>query len=522
MKKIKLSENNSLIAMFSAMAAGLLIHMFGLVNILHNYDSIAVLPNGYGTGITSGRWLLNILGDLNRDLFGGDNIAWFEGIIGILFLSAAVYLLIKIFNIRSRMFSVLLGIGFIAFPSVASCMLFRFTSTFYALAVLMSVLAAYIVIRGNKKYMVLRIILSGLLSAGSLGIYQAYLPVTASIFVLYLIQQTLQNKKDWKGIMKQSLMCLLCLILGLVLYFVILKIALLCYDTALSNYQNINSMGKMSFRHLIKLLLMSFTGFFAMPFKNTYALAPFPVMTVIYLVWDVFCAAVIVMNLVKRKAAPMQWVTAIILCICFPMAVNLLVVMCSNSWIYTLMVYSFVMVLFMPAVVFEALPEPSEKYAKCHRLTAGLLAVTIGIASFCYTYAANVTYTAQYYANRRMENLTSSIMTQVRSTENYRTELPWAFIGVYNDPSMTSLRKDAPVFQGWGSTKGLVNSYSLPFWFKIYEGNYIMMLDDDARDALAQTEEVRNMPCWPSNGSVQIIHDTVVVKFGEPEADNKP
>ena len=479
--------------MAAAFFAGLMVHMFGLVNILHNYDSIAVMPDGYGTGVTSGRWLLTVLGNMVQKQFGGYSTAWFDGVLGILILSVSVYFLIKIFDIKSRMFSILLGIGFVSFPAVGSCMLFRYTLCYYALAVLMAVLAAYLVIRGNKKLIILWIALSGFLSACALGIYQAYFPITASIFVLYLIQQTVQNRKNWKKILIQGLIFLLCLALGILLYFLILKLSLVYYGASLSNYQGIDTMGKLSIAEIPKLLLSSFTTFFTMPINNSFVLAPIQLLTIIYLLWDVASAAMMIWSLIKRKASPMQWILAVLLCIVFPV----------------------VLVLFMPVVLFEALPAPAEKYGIINRIIAGVLAVSLGLAGISYAYVTNVTYTAQYYADRHVENLANSILTQVRSTENYRPELPWAFIGNYYDPLLSNYTNSGPILQGEGDAQRLVGTYSWPFWFRVYVGFYIVLLDEDAKADLTEKTEVQDMPCWPSNGSVRIIDDTVVVKFSD-------
>ena len=37
----------------------------------------------------------------------------------------------------------------------------------------------------------------------------------------------------------------------------------------------------------------------------------------------------------------------------------------------------------------------------------------------------------------------------------------------------------------------------------------------DEADALKGTEAVINMPCWPSDGSVAALGDTVILKLGE-------
>ena len=50
------------IGLVSALLCGFLVHLYGLVNAVHNYDDILQLPKGYGAGVTLGRWFL-ILGD---------------------------------------------------------------------------------------------------------------------------------------------------------------------------------------------------------------------------------------------------------------------------------------------------------------------------------------------------------------------------------------------------------------------------------------------------------------------------
>ena len=41
---------------------GTLAHFYILTNILQNMDNAAILPTGFGTGLSSGRWLLTLLG----------------------------------------------------------------------------------------------------------------------------------------------------------------------------------------------------------------------------------------------------------------------------------------------------------------------------------------------------------------------------------------------------------------------------------------------------------------------------
>ena len=120
-------------------------------------------------------------------------------------------------------------------------MFFRYTAVYYGIAILLSVLAAWILER--TKYGVL---LSALFTALSLGIYQAYVPLTIGIFVLILIRQTLQESVPVKDVVKNGIRQCVALILGLALYFICLKITLWIYKTSLSDYQGVGEMGQLS------------------------------------------------------------------------------------------------------------------------------------------------------------------------------------------------------------------------------------------------------------------------------------
>ena len=49
---------------FASFAAGLAAYGMMLTNVLNNHDSVYNLPSGFGAGVTSGRWFLELLGRL--------------------------------------------------------------------------------------------------------------------------------------------------------------------------------------------------------------------------------------------------------------------------------------------------------------------------------------------------------------------------------------------------------------------------------------------------------------------------
>jgi len=195
----------------------------------------------------------------------------------------------------------------------------------------------------------------------------------------------------------------------------------------------------------------------------------------------------------------------------FPLAVNFVVVMCPNSSIYTLMAYGFLTVPCLPMVICEALGEESCLRSHGTRLIACLLALLL----FYYGYEANVSYAAMHYHNRQMENYYTSLIAQVRMTEGFSTDKKWAFIGSNQDPLLYSGWMDSTKYGGNSNILALRNSYSRHAWMYLYFGYAPPLSTESDIAALIQNDAVRAMPCWPNQGSIKVVDDTVVIKFQE-------
>lgn len=232
-------------AAWAALISGIAVHCFALVNILHNYDNILQQPKGYGAGITSGRWLLSILGDIFGNFLDlGYNFPAVNGLAYLVLVALSAALVIRLLKIQNRLSCILAGCLMATFPTVCATMLFRFTSVYYGLCLLLSVLAAWAA--PKPKY---GIFLSALFTACALGIYQAYTPVTIGLFVLILMGKSLEENADFSKLVRLGLRFCVALVLGLGVYFVLLKLSLAVYslwgEVTLDSYLGINEMGKL-------------------------------------------------------------------------------------------------------------------------------------------------------------------------------------------------------------------------------------------------------------------------------------
>lgn len=507
---IRLSKKPSWWAAAVAFGIGVTVHQFGLVNILHNYDDIAQQPRGYGTGITSGRWLLSLLGDFCDAIGGNYNLPFLNGLLFLLLVALSAGLLVSVFRIRSRLAAALMGILFAVFPSTFSALVFRYTSVYYGLAIFLSVAAVWLFARYSWGWL-----LSVICIACSLGIYQAYVPITIGMFILMLLQESLSDGASFRQLLMRSLFCCGVLLLGLLLYYALLKLMLGLYGTQLSNYQGVNEMGKISFSTIPGLIYKAMYSVCMLPLKDYCGLSSTKLIQAAYLLLGILSGLLLVFLLARQVKNVSVRLFALLLCAVFPVGVNFIVIMCPDSWIYTLMVYSFVLISYVPLILLNQVPEDIKKHLWLNIAKKGI-AAALSILAVCYAYQTNVNYTALYYANRQMENYLSSMVTQVRMTDGFTPDKDWAFIGDIEDPLLGCYWEYEVTYGGNEITRWMLSRYSWREWIHNYYGYEIPVASDEKCDALAQSDTVQSMPCWPADGSIQVIGDTVVVKFQEP------
>lgn len=498
------------VATLSAFFAGIAVHMFGLVNVLHNYDDISTQPRGFGTGLTSGRWFLEILGSTANDIFGGYNLHWVNGVLFVALLAIAVGVLISIFEVKNNKIAVAIGMVFVSFPSVTATMLFRFTTVYYGIAILLAVFAAWFLVKCKFG-----IIPSILCSALALGIYQAYMPLTISVLVLYLIKQILQENIKFGEVIYKGLYFCCAIILGLLLYMQILQTCLEQNNAVLSGYKGVDQMGQLNLKEIPGLIWSAVKSVCLLPINDYCSLAQTALLQNAYLLLGITTILIILFAAFNKKLKVDKIVLLTLLCVVFPLAVNFVRIMCPDYSIYTHMVYAFAMIPSMPLILMETLPSFEGWRGKLQCVLKSVAAVLASVIIVCNSYMANVNYTSAYYANCQTENYFNSLVAQIRMTEGFDTQKKWAYIGKINDPLLNNSWQNVPIYDGNAFSRSLVSTYSWRSWIFYHCGYTCTWANTTDTAELQENEVVQNMPCWPNEGSIKVIDDYVVIKFSE-------
>ena len=207
---ISRAYKNNKTPFLAALFTGLLAHGFAFTNKLLNHDEIESLF-GKGATVTSGRWGLELVKVLFPRLVHAVDIRDHKrgavGCIGMPYRADTRHTVKALAGAARRADA--------GFPSVTGTFCFMFTSSSYALAFLFAVGSVY-VYRFSRK---LRLPLSAVLLVAALGIYQAYISVAACLYMLLMIEDTLDKDSSPVRIVLFGLKALALMVVSIAIYY---------------------------------------------------------------------------------------------------------------------------------------------------------------------------------------------------------------------------------------------------------------------------------------------------------------
>ncbi|MDE5763570.1 MAG: hypothetical protein K2I00_01205 [Ruminococcus sp.] len=203
-----------------------------------------------------------------------------------------------------------------------------------------------------------------------------------------------------------------------------------------------------------------------------------------------------------------------------PIAFNFIFIMCDSKVVYTLMLYGQSMIFVYLVFLINISEFPKFNiYRAVYSLGTSLLL----FISFSYCRYANINYLKAEYEQQRMISYFTVMVTKIKSVEGYKDEMPVCYINPGNkkDATLKNLSKfelfyNSPNFGVEESINGdFKKSGDKWYYFMNNWCGFSPELADE--EDFADLPEVADMPYYPDDGSIKIINDTVVVKFGPVE-----
>ena len=476
-------------------------HGYALSNSVASNDAMGIIAGSAGTGTASGRWFLDIIVSSCKFLFTDIYfLPWLDLLLGFFLIACAAFLLLHLFQVKSKIIVAMVTCLMIVFPPVTAIALYGFTFHFDMLSLFLAVCAAVLCLRET--------LFSGMaaavLMALSLGIYQAYLPFACAILVLYWIKK-LVNGDSCKAVILSVVRCAATFLGGLALYFILTKFFCYIFHTPLGSYKGINHMGSIfSPRKILFSVAYSYMGVFRFLFRKTYGMTATNLAHIACIIYyaAIFVTVINLYGKIKKDAAHISLLSALLLFL--PVASHSIIFMVGGDKevIYTPMLYGVIAIfLFLPFFCRET-----------NVLTKKYVApFSMGFLIFVWLWTANIVYTANHRVVEQNIAVWNRIITTIESLEGYTDQTPVCLIG--ERPEITSA---LDVYQNFELIAGMryVGGWAIPNFCKNYLGWEKTFIDFDDLPFTLPLEEI---PIYPNEGSIRLVNAVVIIRVSESD-----
>lgn len=452
--------------------------------------------------LSIGRWFVRYLSAM-----GGNVVmpAVFMAI-NALCTAAAMMLLADLWHIESKLFLVLGTLAMVSAPSVIEQYLVIHVAYTYGLSLLMTVLAAYLVL--HKKG-ILSFLSAVLLLTLSMGCYQAWIGFATGTIVMTLMLDCL-DERPLPEILRRAGKALAMGLAGAAVYFVILQIELHRYNVELSDKGGIASFGAGSFLGgLGSKILQAYRDF-----KDYFTSGPNHTGKILLVI--LLGTAVLLflgwLRLVRRRKP--QAVLLAVLGLLLPLAINIVDVLIEGN-INVLM--SHPMQLMVPfALVLAERARGCDAWEKLARVGAGAVAIVLCWLCTVTAYASYRTVALTY---EYVDTLSTAILTRVFNSTDYTSDTRVLIAGL---PDESEAQKFNFLFDKSAYTKNMVfwdgRAGVLGNWKHYlydYHGVWIGEVDTDEYYDIIDSAAFKEMPVYLAEGSLEKFDDILVVKLEE-------
>ena len=494
----------------STFVAGLIAHSYCFFNYLPTWDGI-INTHTVGATFSSGRWLLKYAGDL----FSNSTLSWINGLLSIFFICLSAIMIVEIFAIKDRVYRVVLSCLLVTFPAVTSTFTFIFTADCYMLAFLLSVLAAYVCYRYQKFGFIIAIPLI----AGSIGIYQSYLSVFLVLVTIMIISDTVLGGLKISELIKKYYKSVIAFVAGFILYEIVLKIFLKVKGIELSSYQGINEVGLLSPFEMLRAVAVSGVKLLSLYGIELFNIEGRPLKidfySIICIILLLATAALTIAVIINKKLYKKPIKIILLIVELFLMFVfSYLLRFGAVNVEYSAMMEMQVCLYYVISIIFiKALPSNSNPLKTLKNIS--LLAFCLLIISNSIT--SNVNYSYMYLRYERTYATAQKVIDDITEQNDFKIKSQKvAVIGADFKTSDTVWISSVPYIRGSGNDDTVLTSQNhfVKFWH-YFLGIDVIPASDEEAERIKETDEFKNMPCYPDKGYVKEINGLTVAKISD-------
>ena len=463
--------------------------------------------------VTLGRWLIPVVDGIRYYL----SVPFFVGPLAVLLFAIGTTLVLNILEIESDIFRYVIGAFLMVTPCVGNTLMFYYCADSYALSM---IFACLFVMFMKKEFSIKNFLIAVVLLIMSLGLYQAYLGVAAVLCAGVLIVEILDGKATELEIVKKAIYMATSALVSLLLYYGISRIIVNTRDLSLAGYGGADNVSKTSLLDVkiaVALAYQKFVYLFWGLSQSKYH-SFYRIHIYSGLVSGIFACVFITIIITKKiYVSTFKTVALAVLTLLMPLLCGSIMLIVKGHDIHILMCQSyFVIIAFIAAVVLRTRTTMGN-IAIINGVSLGTL-ILIALMGFELTAINNSTYEYNHIVRNNMVSTLNRVLTQAECMEGYTEETEFAFAGrpANGYPVDSYLEK-----MSFLETSTL---YSNEYRFNIAVmdnilkediGCAVKICDEDTFKQLVSSEEFKNMPKYPDNGSLKLVDDVILVKFSD-------
>lgn len=496
--------NTNRVTFISAMFFGLLAYLWFFTNKITNYDDIHYLFSK-GASLDSGRWGLDIISLFIPDF----SLPWLWGIFSLAILSIALCEIVNIMGIQSDVLKIGLAGAVITFASETDIMLFMYTAPCYAVAFLLSVLAVKFLVASSKPR---GILLAAVLEIFAVSIYQAFLLVSSSLLIIFLVKFFLLSEQySFKLLLRKSFSYLAFLAISVAVYLGVMLV--------LQRVENV------SFNHYTATAFSYNTDSIPVRIKNAYYIfarifligqydlirTPLTKLAHIILVGASLLFGLrlcLASENGKSKSALFLLFSVVLL----PLSISGMFLIVASGKIHSIVMFSFITEYVFVAVLLDMFYQKHAAF-KCARSVPNLAGILLAIIVLDNIFFANKTALRQYMEFENTYSILQSVITQVQLSPEYDSTCKIALVGDLPE----SAYKQA-FHTGSSTLFGITdfrNDYSRADFISYYLGFDAAYAETEELEKINSMAAFKQMPSYPYYGCIKRIDDYLVVKFSD-------
>lgn len=432
---------------------------------------------------------------------------WLAGLIGAVFAVISACLIADMIKIENPVGEIL-ACGFLtANLSVTElCGIFIYIYDCCMIALFLSCLSVWCWMHVRHPW---NLILGAACIVLSMGLYQAYISVAIALCAVVLLQKVLADA-SWKEEVRSAVSMVLMTAIGAAGYLLLYKIMLTIWHT--TSTSGSNGMGRLTelsvymiFQNVIKTY-GDILKFFVVDSRYFGKI----ICTLHGLLLLIVLVGFIIL-LIQKKLKIYNMIGAILILITLPVWCNFIGVIQGEGWIVLRSSYALYLLFPIGIMIVGSLKDISIRKPVWY--LTGVICIFLLVRNIQYS---NIAYMYARVAYDRSISVMTRVLNDIETYEGYEIGVtPIAVIGEFSkNDNVEVYRGDTRNINGNRRVATTYPKTTYNFWRSM--GSLINGIEDN--DILAtymESDEVKQMPCYPHDGYCQMIGDVMVVKIAD-------